>query len=103
MLQWGPSLNILQEVQKATGQTPPALAARPLLRPECYQDFKAFKVLSASRDSNGFGGNPIRVSEVSSYAMLMGMGREEATRLLRIIQALDVAYLGYHAEKNKTS
>lgn len=102
-MQWGPSLKVLTDIQKATGVTPAALATMPKVRAENRQYLEAFLTLSASRDSNGYGLNPIRVGEVKDYAILMGLGREETQKLLRIMQAMDAKFLAYIAEKNKTS
>ena len=102
-MQWGRSIEVLQEVYRSSGVKPPALASMPVLRRECRPYLEAFMALSASRDSNGYGLNPIRIGEVKDYALLMGMCQEEAVKLLRIIQAMDVKFLAYIAEKNKTS
>ncbi len=102
-MQWGPSLQVLQQFQKTTGQTPPALASMPKLKPECKPYLDAFRVLSAARGSNGFGLNPITVGEIKDYALMEGLTREEALKVLRMVQALDNAFLSYLADKNKTS
>jgi hypothetical protein len=82
---------------------PPALARCPRLLPECRSTLKAFGHLSASRDSNGYGANPIRVGEVASYAALQGLGREEALKLLRLVQTMDEAFLKHLAEREKNT
>lgn len=93
----------LLEIKKGTGVTPPALANRPKLRAECVQYLEAFYVLNASRDSNGYGLNPIKIGEVREYSCMVGLSRDETLKLLRFVQAMDGAYLNYVAEKNKTS
>lgn len=102
-VQWGSSLKTLLDIQKSTGVTPPALANRPKLKAGGTQYLEAFYVLNASRDSNGYGLNPIKVGEVKDYALLMGFSRDETLKLLRLVQAMDAAFLNYVAEKNKTS
>jgi hypothetical protein len=93
---------MLQDIHRRTGQRPPALARRPRLREECRIYLEAFGALSASRDSNGYGVNPIRVGEIGNYAAMLGMSREETLKLLRLVQAMDAEYLRHCAEKNKT-
>lgn len=102
-VQWGSSLKTLLDIQKSTGVTPPALANRPKLKAGGTQYLEAFYVLNASRDRNGYGLNPIKVGEVKDYALLMGFSRDETLKLLRLVQAMDAAFLNYVAEKNKTS
>jgi hypothetical protein len=101
-LQWGSSIALLQDIHRRTGEIPPALARRPHLRGECRIYLEAFGFLSASRDSNGYGPNPIRIGEVGNYAAMWGMSRDETLKLLRLVQAMDAEYLRYCAEKNKT-
>jgi hypothetical protein len=81
---------------------PESLVKRPRLRADCGRYLTAFYTLSAARDSNGWGLNPIRIGEIKDYALLLGRGGEEALKLLRVVQAMDLKYLGYLAEKNKT-
>jgi hypothetical protein len=57
--------------------------------------------LSTSRDGNGWGPNPIRVGEARNYAELLGMGHDEALKLLRLVQEMDTKYLDFIAEKGK--
>jgi hypothetical protein len=94
---------VLHEAYRRTGVKPPALASQPRLRGECETLYTAYCALSASRDNNGFGASPIKVSEVRAYALMMGLNLEEGLKLLRVVQAMDGAYLEYQAQKNKTS
>jgi hypothetical protein len=61
----------------------------------------AFNTLSASRDANGFGVNPLRISEIRAYADMLGMRDTEALRLLRITQAMDATYLAHVAKRQE--
>lgn len=88
---------------RETGIIPNALATRPSVRPECQQYLEAFFTLSASRSSNGYGLNPVTIGEIKDYALMLDLDREEALKLLRVVQAMDSSFLEYIAEKNKTS
>lgn len=59
---------------------------------ECDWFLKIFTTLSASRGSNGFGPNPISISEIIAYLSSMNIVRDfEST--LYILQNMDAEYI----------
>lgn len=58
--------------------------------------WQAFAVLSAGRTSNGYGPNPIPVSEILQTAAFFHIDPDDA---LFLIQGLDKVYLEVSAEK----
>ena len=59
-----------------------------------------FSVLSTSRTSNGYGPNPIAISEMISYLGTL-VPIYEVDKSIRILQSLDIVYLNHSAEKSK--
>jgi hypothetical protein len=84
-----------------TGMTPEALLKRPLLRRDCEGYYEAFIHLDLARDSNGYGVNAIRLSEIVAYLSVTGIRGEEREKVMRMVQTMDQEYLKYQAEKNK--
>ena len=56
----------------------------------------AFSVLSAARSSNGYGPNPIPISEILSTASFFCLDPEEA---VIFIQGMDLVYMEEWANK----
>lgn len=94
-------MKFLQDMQAKTGETPAALLRRPPLRPDCELYYEAFLQLDQGRDSNGYGFNPIRISETLAWLTLTGTTGEEREKVLRLVQVMDQAFLKYQADKNK--
>ena len=88
----------------ATGETPPALAARPELSLWLGSAMAAFGLLNGSRGA-GYGGPlPIPLSEIESYCRLYGWTRaEEVDELVEIVRAMDEAYLAVAARHGGSS
>lgn len=79
---------------EATGRAPPALAARPRLRPWLHSAVEAFNLLSGSRGLGLAGPLPIPLSEIESYCRLFAVtDPQEAAELVELVQAMDAAYL----------
>lgn len=76
----------------------PALDEVPEIGPEWEQAWDGFQVLSRARGGNGFGPNPIAVSEVAAYAGLVGYWDPE--ELLRVVQEMDREYMEHWAKKH---
>ncbi len=95
-------MEFLEQLAKS-GQHVPALQNRPKLLPECRDYWQSFCALDASRDSNGYGANPIRISEIAAYLAISGVAGDEGAKLFRIVKALDGVALSHYAEKSKTS
>lgn len=59
----------------------------------------AFVALSGAR-SIGLGPEPIPISEIEAYARLMRLdGADEREELVRLVQAMDRAYLAWRAQR----
>ena len=84
----------MERVAEITGQTPPALAARPALAPWLGSALAAFGLLNGSRGA-GYGGPlPIPLTEIESYCRLFAISDpEEVAELVELIQAMDATYL----------
>lgn len=89
-------------LQEKTGVINPRLHSRPRLRADCRQYRQAFLTLSNARQFNQAGLMPIAVSEVSAYVELADVEKGfAATKLLRIVQAMDATHLAWWAKKRK--
>lgn len=72
------------------GEPVSALDQRPTLGTDLHLYWNAFFVLHRSRPSNGFGWNPISISEIASYLMLVAESDpDERRRYVYFIQELD--------------
>lgn len=65
--------------------------------------YDSFWLLAASRGSNGFGLNPIPVSEIKALAELYQLRNlDDRENLLTFVQTLDTAYLKHLKDKEKS-
>lgn len=94
---------MLKDIAETTGEAPDALLRRPRLRPDVWGYWDGFFTLSDARQHNQTGLLPIQVSEVLAYCDVVGIPRgDPAAKMLRIVQAMDKAYLAYqHKKMNK--
>lgn len=77
------------------------MAARPGLQDHELPFWDAFNVLHLSRANTGFGPGAIPLSEIVTYAELMQMPiGEEREQFVRLIRAMDAAYLTWAREKH---
>jgi hypothetical protein len=66
--------------------------------------WQAFEVLSARRNYNQAGPQPIALSEMLAYGTFSGFDSEwRLEALVRVISALDAIYLDHHTRKKAPS
>lgn len=100
---WGPNLFVLRESYRRTGVLPPALQSRPDLTRDVAFYLEAFFFLSSFR-SYGMGGPlPIPLSEIATYARLIGYNAEDTLFLAEVINACDSVYLTKVANDTKAA
>lgn len=99
-LEWGPHLKALEARKRRTGQTPLALLKRPKLQRHDARYIDAFKVLDRSRCRAFEGFQPISLTEMKTYFETFYItGESIRRRYVEVLQALDGAFLDYHAER----
>jgi hypothetical protein len=76
------------------------VATRVDLFPHLAVDAEAFRDLSTDREI-GMGRGPIPWSAIHLYGERYGLVKDDFDRLVRIIRAMDGAYLSYFAEREK--
>lgn len=87
-------MKTLLEIQESMGITPPALAKRPVLRPDCFGYMNTFDTLSDTRDYTEVGGLPLKPSEVAAHLTEMGIsGGERRLKFYSMMLELDRVYI----------
>jgi hypothetical protein len=104
-LDWGKAAQqIIQAAEARGGDVPPLpfLETQVDREPHLAFEWEAFGELSTDR-SIGFGRGPIPWSAIDRYAGRHGIDDpDEHARFVRLIRAMDEAFLGWHAERDKT-
>jgi hypothetical protein len=86
----------------ATGKQPAALREKPKLSEDDADYYEAFKSLSGARVYTEVGPQPIPVSEVLAYCEFLNITDQfERQAILRIMQAMDSAYIEHQVTKAK--
>lgn len=76
------------------------MASRVELFPHLAVDAEAFGALSCDRQI-GMGRGPIPWSSIHLYGERCGLVKDDFDRLVRILRAMDEAYLAYFKEREK--
>lgn len=71
----------------------PALRQKPKLPIEGVEMVSAFNTLSSLRTSNGFGHNPISMSDIKCYIDLMGQPFYDVKVFIDLLIQMDTRYL----------
>ena len=88
--------------RKAKGRPVPALDRQPTLCFGAEEVWGIFNVLSRTRMSSGYGPQPIQLRELLACCDLFGVqSTAERRDLVRLIQALDAAYLEHEIKRLK--
>jgi hypothetical protein len=97
-MSWGRDVPLLLDVKKRTGVTPKALLTRPLISEAEHFFVACFYDLS---DSRQLGEHPQRISifDINAYLNILDYPIEHKHRFLKVIQALDTAYINHGIEK----
>ena len=102
MTRWGPHLNHLRQAQKL-GMEVTALNTMLELAVHLNPIADAFLVLDRARTSNGYGPNPLPVSEILGYLDFLGITEyDETDEWLRLIQCLDRVVIEEHNARAST-
>ena len=97
-MEWGPQLEHLLRIE-AQGQFVPALNAMPELDPIQRQFWDAFQSLDTAREWGAGFPQPIKITEIESYARMRAFAQDELDDLIRIVQTLDREYLKRQAKR----
>lgn len=98
LLKYGKSLDYLLEIADSHPDDIPApLLSQPELPEQTAAVLGAFLALSESRSSNGYGPNPISVSDISAYLWINPIC--EARRFFALVRTLDRVFLDWHAKE----
>jgi hypothetical protein len=101
-LQWGDKLEFLQNIEKSSGETPPALLNRPILSQFEQPYYIAFQVLSESRRWTPGGPAMIPLSEIYAYFKIYEIkDLDEREEYLIYINRLDLMYVKSINKRNK--
>lgn len=101
-LKWGPHVKAFKAQEKATGVAPNPLKNWPKLLKKDLVYSEAFEILKDSRTYNQSAPNPIMVSELLAFCVLVGIAnQEERLKYLRLVQALDKVWLNHWVETHK--
>ena len=98
-LQWGDHLPQLLSSQGDDEELPPFLEKMPQLRFDLAWIVEAFYVLSGSRQI-GMGVGAIPISEIEAYIHLYGLIDEDIDRFIKLIAAMDSAYVQHANRRN---
>lgn len=79
---------------------PDAIRNAPYLHPSLQFFYSAFWTLSTERQI-GMSLGPIPWSRIIQFAQWHGLDEESTDYLERVVRALDLEYLSYHAKKAK--
>lgn len=98
---WGKEEEFLRQVERNSGETPPALRNKPTLTPECTPFLNAYFCLNASRGYNEAGRQPLSVPAIHTYLTEFAgiTGVEQRNVYLTLLQSLDSVALLYYAEQ----
>ena len=104
-LKYGQKRDWFEEIEETEGKQFDFLDEKPELYPDLYNDWKAFWMLSGSRQI-GMGLGNIQISEIYAYMKMLEITDiSERELLLTRIQILDRTYLNYQndvREKKKS-
>ena len=87
-------------IRKRGLKTPLGTKPKGTLESEWY--LSQFYMLSKSRSSNGFGLNPIPLTEIISLFTLVTKPIFDLVTSIRIIQEIDTSYVNFLNEKHKS-
>lgn len=88
------------KIEQSTGETPPALLAKPLLTEWDTDYWQAFQILSPSRQRGMSGPGAIPLSEIESYFRIYGIDDlEERNQFVLMIRGMDSVWLGHEAKR----
>jgi len=97
-LKYGQRKDWFEEVEETNGVDFEFLNEKPTLYPDLYPDWKAFWILSGSRQV-GMGLGNIQISEIYAYMKMFNVTKPtEREHLLSRIQILDNTYLKHQSE-----
>lgn len=100
--QWGDKIEFLKGIEEDTGETPPALLARPILSQFEQPYMDAFNILSGSRQWTMGGPAAIPFSEIAAYLEFNHIDDpDEREEYITMIRSLDAEYLKISAAKVK--
>jgi hypothetical protein len=99
-MQWGDSIEMLQEVAEMTGVTPKTLAERPSLNQWQSSLYSAFTEMAGSRPYSMAGPLPITIEVFATYATLYDLDRQDAQDLWSQVRAIDAHWLGEVQKRN---
>lgn len=71
----------------------PALQRKPKLPMEGLELVTAFNILSSLRTSNGFGHNPISLTDIKNYVEMVGQPFHDVRDFLDLLVEMDKHYL----------
>jgi len=77
----------------------PSWDNRPQLMPELAWVLEAFQMLSAHRQSSGFGMSPLSIADIEAYCRLIGLETEGRVKFLDMVTSLDTAFLQWSVEE----
>lgn len=102
-LEWGSSIQMLQEIQESTGETPKALLNRPVAREDCTKYRVAYNWCSQGRQFNQAGLQAITLGEIHAYLSIVQEYRlSEREAYMRMILAQDSVFMEYVREKTES-
>lgn len=98
---WGKNEAFLREVERDSGETPPALRSKPALLPEAQPYLQAYFCLNASRGYNEAGRQPLSIADIYTYLTEFAgiTGIEQRHTYLTLLQSLDSVALVHYAEQ----
>jgi hypothetical protein len=100
-LTWGKEIEVLRQFEKETGMVPRALQDMPKLDPGNVDYLEAYFCLSASRQYNESGRQPLQIDQILAYLTgFLGIsGVDKRMEYLTLIQALDQVALAHYADQ----
>lgn len=101
-LLWGAHVKAFEAQAKKTGVKPNPLKSRPRLLQVDADYYLAFNSLSMARQTGVSGSQPILVSEVLAYCVLVGIASpQQRSKYLSLVQEMDQLCLAHWADLQK--